>query len=82
MDLAIGKVGKTFILPSSVKPTAEQKKQVTKIKREMKKKSNVQNKKDNKEMVKWLLKQKKGGKLTDQEAYDYLPKANLKGFSN
>ena len=35
MDQAIGKVGKTYVLPSSVKPTKEQIKQVAKVKKDL-----------------------------------------------
>lgn len=60
----INTLGGSFVLPPSVKPTAEQKKQVTQIKKDLKKKQEMEKKKSATEVKKWADKQYKKGKLS------------------
>ena len=71
MDLAIGRVGKTYVLPKSVKPTKEQMKEVAKVKKELKQKADAQKKIDNKAASQWVDKQKRKGKLSGAAWSDY-----------
>lgn len=71
MDLAIGRIGKNYVLPNSVKPTKEQIKQVAKVKKELKQKAEAQRKIDNKIASQWVDKQKQKGKLSGSAWSEY-----------
>lgn len=67
-------LGGSYILPPNVKPTAEQRKEVSAFKKGLKEKQKIQKTKDTKELKAWADKQYKKGKLSGSAWSEYVMK--------
>ncbi len=71
---SVATIGGSYVLPPNVKPTAEQKKQVTEFKKGLKAKEAIEKKKNAAEVRKWADQQYKKGKLSGSAWSEYLQK--------